>query len=686
MKPITWSFGNQSRAPFHVGEHPAIAEAVKTARNAGMTEAIIFGKDHTGFCFHPTKYGVTHPNLKINLTGNITAELHKLGMKSIAYVNFGMDGEMGRKHRDWLQENTPGHISLLTEDHYADLCPFTPYLDQYLMPVVKEIIDDYDVDGIFFDTMSAYHYCVCKTCRDAFKNTFGKELPLLANPDDPSWKLYGPWQYERMCKSMEYVRTQIKAWKPDAIVIFNHMGGPSYPMPLPGVLEGTVSCDPPAFFPWISLYSNYMSSLPKPGDVFIERFARGWADRCSNDHATMQYKSAIIFAYRQRFCVGDRMHPDCRMGAGSAKAMKIISDVWKVFNRQLPDSMEHACDFLLLFPECFCTGFARQNFMHHAGFATRDELNGAYRMLLDCGRAFTVVPEMTLEHNLKKGRTLIIHSTAYLKQETNQIIENFINNGGTVLVSSQLPMLDDGSFVKWCGLRSISPLSQETNREGLYLPDLGNFRTPKDDERLLVRGPVRQITLSSAKALLYPFPQDFVAGLKKSNGTYYNSSSSTPMDTPILTSCKFGKGKVFFLNCAILDDYLDSALPGHKRWFNEVLSKVTPKPEFFLESPSGDVELVSYKNGDASTHVLINHGGRKNSLKHLYASEQIVLPQPPYQVTLKVRSKTAMRFNTTDGYAIPKMETDNMALCINGYAEIPVVMDKTWKFINIKPF
>lgn len=197
MKPITWSFGMQSRGTFHIGDDPDLEGAVEAAAEAGMTEAIIFGKDHTGFCFHPTKIGTPHPHLKINLTGRMTELLHQHGMKSIAYVNFGLDGEMGRRHREWVQQSEPGQDTLYTEDHFVAICIFTSYLDEYLIPVIEEMFTDYGIDGVFLDQSFAFEPCYCSCCAAAFQQKFGRPLPRRSDPDDPGWPLFSKWQFVR---------------------------------------------------------------------------------------------------------------------------------------------------------------------------------------------------------------------------------------------------------------------------------------------------------------------------------------------------------------------------------------------------------------------------------------------------------------------------------------------------------
>jgi hypothetical protein len=680
MKPITWSILLQSRGAIKLGGNPDMDGVARVAFENGMEEAIIIGKDHTGFCMHPTRFGVMHPSLKINLTKGLADALHKYGIRAIAYVNFGMDGEAGRRHRDWLQEKSPGQPALVTPDHYADLCVFSPYLKEYMLPVVKEILLDCGADGIFFDTMSAFFYCACPVCRAAFKKAFDKELPLADDPEDPAWDLYGPWQYERMCNCLQTVYQHIRDWKPGASVLFNHLGGPAWPFPLPGVVEGMISCDPPAFFPWVSMYASYQSSLPTTGDVFIERFARGWGDRNANTTLTMRYKSAAIFAHRQRFCIGDRIHSDWRLGPGTTEALKTIQAVWRQFNRALPDELLNAPDFLLLHPESYRLGPARKAFQKPGDNRQangRLAALGSYRLLMDCGRSFMVLPEMALTRQLQPGRVLIIPAAEYVKPETDAVIDAFVAAGGTVLLVERVPRLDDGSLPKWCGFSAVEEDSAGPRVGAVYLPDLGTCRRGKDDERPLLRSNVCKLESAGAEALLYGYPQEHAEFLQKTPyPSFYMASDSTPMDTPLLTCFRYGRGKVWFLNCAMFTDYTDGALPVYKHWMENLLRRIHPRADFELVSPGGDVEIVSYRHPRKreTVHVLLNHGGRRTSLRHLFTSEQVIAPQPAYPVTLRIRSKADLRI-TVDGKSVEAVRR-------GASVHVPIVMDSLWKFVK----
>lgn len=663
-----WSFGMQSRPMFHVGGNPDIEGVVNAAAKAGIKDAVIFGKDHTGLCFHPTKYGVEHPNTKINLTKEMTEALHRHGMRAIAYFNLGLDGEMGRKHPDWLQEHEPGK-NVVTQDHWANICVFHEYFHEYTMPVLMEMFDNYKIDGLFLDTMNAFGYCCCPKCKADFEQDMKRPMPLPDDKDNPDWNLYGPWQYKRTFDYMQKLRDMIHSKYPDAEIIFNHIGGPNFPHALPGIETGIVSCDPAAAYPWISLYSSFLSSLEFGGDIFIERFSAGWGDRCDLDDRTLQYKSASIFGHRQRFCVGDRMHPDARFADGSKHAMEVISDVWKKFNKALPDRFERKDDFLFLFPD-YRYGAAKKRFSKpdYLNPPYRDSMLGPFCFLLDSGFSYQTVPEFALKRNLTKDKVVIVSGAEGLMDETHAQLRDFVKQGGKILFAGRIPMMNDGSLPDYCGISA----AEKSYHTCVYLSGKVKY------SRTLVCGTVWDITLNDAVPLLYGYPQQYAKGLGKSPYPYYNASADEPMDIPLLTVSKYGKGQVFFLNCGLLEDYANTDLPAQRKWGKDLLKKLKQTPDVWLESNTGSVELISYEDplNEEKVIVLINHGGRTSSKRYLFVAEHISDPQPAYAVELMI--KTDNRVTVKDGSKDLQFKKAGKNICV------PITMDTMWKFITVK--
>ncbi|MDD5729081.1 MAG: hypothetical protein PHV59_11010, partial [Victivallales bacterium] len=553
MKAIGWSFGMQSRAASRVGADPDIEGLAEAVLKAGIKETIIFGKDHTGFCFYPTKIGVPHPKLQIDLTGAMTRELHLRGIRALAYLNFGMDGESGRKHHEWLQQSRPGEV-MLTADHYADICPFSPYTEELLLPLMREMLELYNVDGFFLDTMSAFKICYCRYCREEFKKLHHREIPLAE--DDPGWELYGKFQKQRSEGMIKHVREYVQALSPEASVIFNHMGGPAWPIEIPEI----ISCDPPANYPWISLYANFLSAGTRTGDVFIERFQRGWGDRSGLTDLTLEDKAASIFAHNQRFFVGDRLHSDGRFAPGSLKALEKISGLWQKMNQLMPPvETPRSPDVLVLYSNEKMFGPAFKFFGAIKFGRNWKPALGSQLLLNDAGCNFLQVPEIHLKLRLSANSLLILPEMQFLSAETDSIIRKFIVEGGRVLVVGTVPRLADGTIPDWLGIDRVETAVYQTC---VYLPAWDETEENEDEERTVVDGDIHRCYPGAAAALLHGFSQYDLTLM----GGGVNSAASEPDVHPLLTVNKSGKGQAFYFNAPIFTDYLEG-LDQQRAWF-----------------------------------------------------------------------------------------------------------------------
>ena len=350
----------------------------------------------------------------------------------------------------------------------------------------------------------------------------------------------------------------------------------------------------------------------------------------------------------------------------------------------MPDELVNAPDFLLLYPESYELGHARKAFRKPGSpelIRSWPTPLGSYSLLMDCGRSFMVLPEMALARQLQPGRVLIIPSAKYVKPETDALIDGFVAAGGTVLLVERVPRLDDGSLPKWCGFSAVEEDwggSSGSLPGALYLPDLGTCRRGKDAERPLLRSNVCKLESAGAEALLYGYPQECADLIQASSYSfsYFMASDSTPMDTPLLTRFRYGRGKVWFLNCAMFNDYAEGPLPVYKHWMENLLRRIHPRAAFELISPGGDVEIVSYRHPRKreTVHVLLNHGGRRASVYRPFNAEQVIAPQPPYPVTLRIRSKADLHI-TVDGKPVEAVRR-------GANVQVPIVMDSLWKIVK----
>lgn len=140
-----------------------------------------------------------------DLLGEAVQAAHDEGMRFVARVDFSLaDDSVFLRHPDWFVRDPAGEPLLIGEPrpgHWSKLystCPNGPYRnDAVAFPVLREIVTKYPVDGLF---INAAHFrpCWCGTCRRLYHAAFDAELPVAEDWDDPNWRRWIEWRYDRL--------------------------------------------------------------------------------------------------------------------------------------------------------------------------------------------------------------------------------------------------------------------------------------------------------------------------------------------------------------------------------------------------------------------------------------------------------------------------------------------------------
>jgi len=131
----------------------------RTLKDASINSITVFAKCHHGMAYYPTKVGIQHPNLKIDLLGGMIEGCHKYGVLVVAYISTMYDQYMWRHHGDWrvLDENGDevglGRSAGPMKVELGRVCLNSPMVD-YLAAQAEEVLKNYDVDGVWYDNMS----------------------------------------------------------------------------------------------------------------------------------------------------------------------------------------------------------------------------------------------------------------------------------------------------------------------------------------------------------------------------------------------------------------------------------------------------------------------------------------------------------------------------------------------------
>lgn len=154
---------------YNFGENWDAKVFAKILKESGVEYINAFAKCNLGFAYYPTKIGVPYPNMKGDMFGDLLKECHKNGIGVSAYVNVGVDHEQARLHRDWCVLNKDGQVIYgdRTANFFRNLCYQSGYRN-YILGIIKEVMENYDVDGLFCDCMGLYS-CYGNECLEEIK-------------------------------------------------------------------------------------------------------------------------------------------------------------------------------------------------------------------------------------------------------------------------------------------------------------------------------------------------------------------------------------------------------------------------------------------------------------------------------------------------------------------------------------
>lgn len=140
----------------------------ETLAKAHVTYVNVFAQCNQGFCYYPTKIGKVYPGLTRDLLGETVRACRLRGIGVTAYFNAGICVAQLMEHPEWRKvdqngENTRPHTVGDDEDLIYRSCFNTGYYE-FLKSVIREVVDNYNVDGIFCDCFN-HEPCYCENCK-----------------------------------------------------------------------------------------------------------------------------------------------------------------------------------------------------------------------------------------------------------------------------------------------------------------------------------------------------------------------------------------------------------------------------------------------------------------------------------------------------------------------------------------
>jgi len=574
--------------------------AAQIIADAGFQLVSIFAICNSGYCYFPSKLGVTHPGLKRDFTGEFIAALKGRGTRVLAYVSVGPDRRYFKDHPDCVTS---------TRGEMAQVCVNSPWLEEAHIPQLREIASLYDVDGFFLDSLVGKFLrggCTCKYCID---------------PATPAVE-YNQWLARSAARYADRITT---ALKPGLAFALNHIWVSRNPVaPPPSITQLVWEPVPPytgVHALDFSFEARYLSTQRGVSNwSCMATRGNGWGDFSLRDTTDFQLEAAVALAGGGRPYFGDDSYPS---GNPDPAVYRTYGEV----NRRTAALEPYLRG---------CTPIADVAVLHSAlslwsNSAAAIAISGAHTALAEEHVVFSILNSSTLPTALGSYRVLVLPEQSILTDAEIDAIRRFVQSGGVLIATGDT--VSSGALTDVLGIRYVS--RAEVRRSFLRSAGMDTQSN----------GPYIRVELTTAKTHMPLVPP---AGPKQ--------VPAEQPEGPGITRNQFGRGVAIYSAQPLFTAYQQDGTLAIR---NLTASLLRDYPRSIaLDNAPASVEMTYQSRGRERFVHLVNFGGgrrmnapqRVRNFAAVYGIQvRVRCAAPPRKVSL-VPEQQPVSFEWRDGW------------------------------------
>jgi hypothetical protein len=367
-----------------------------------------------------------HPNLAVDLLGEMIQAAKEVGVDTPIYISAGLDEKAAREHPEWLIRNRDESTRWtkdFTSPGFHELCFNTPYLDE-LLEQIKEVLVMHQPSGLWLDIVGV-RPCYCRSC---VKKAKGMELDIN-NPNE----MVRLWE-DTFKSYQKKVAELVKVVSPNTEIFHNSghfargredLWGSNTHYELESLPTGGWSYD---HFP---ISARYIQGFGKEFLGMTGKFHTSWGEFGGFKHPNaLRYETSLALMNGAKCCIGDQLHPNGEMDMAT---YELIGTAYKEVEEKEPwcDSVESIADIGLFSAEVI------------EGTKMMSEFNnlsdsGAARMLFEGHYLFDVIDQST---DFNKYKLIILPDKIRLQSELEDKLNAYLSKGGKILASGEAGLL-----------------------------------------------------------------------------------------------------------------------------------------------------------------------------------------------------------------------------------------------------
>ena len=560
------------------------------------------------------------------------------GQKVVAYLaSIWGNRDLYFKHPDWAQRKADGRVTSW-DAHYNSVAmdPLSPYRD-YFATIVREIAENYEVDGFYFDEPSFQSWSASPACQRAFEAEFGVPLPREERWDDPVFQSFLAWRYDQIAEWRRALYAA--ATSPDRCVFFQgafplanlsdaaqrFSGGPpvrSYyrerfgvswhvPMAHADDMARTAETGDIAHMElyrasvgeplwWYGLAMRYVQSLAKGKQILVlSMMAQSPFDLYGLGETELRLSTAELLANNASLLFA-RYYPDQVDQAAWDQVYARFAEA-KALAPFLRDRQSVPYVALLFSGRTVERLDYREDASAHIS-----ELKGFAKALLQEKVLFDVISEADLEARLSQYRVLVLPNASCLSAESKAIIRRYAAAGGGVIASYEAGLRDEtGQRADADDLSAVFGIQYSGERLPFEFDIYMQMATEHDlptavpaGKRIPTIGMQVGVEAAGATAAAY------VGGASE---VHYGPLGDELGPPVVLTNQAKGKGRTVYFAIPLGARYLEFGIRDFRNLIADAVAWVAQQPPPIRVSGAGDtLALTAFQQGERTLIHLVN--------------------------------------------------------------------------------
>ncbi len=523
-------------------------------------------KGHAGYAGYPTKVGWASPGIVKDSLAIWRKMTRERGVGLYIHYSGVWDAAAIEHHPEWARLGPSGE----RDPNYTSV--FGPYVDQLMIPQLREVATNYDLDGVWADGECwGAQMDWSPAAIAAWKRETGyTDVPKKRG--DPHWLAWKNFHRRQFESYLRHWVDSLHKTHPNLSLTSNWMYTTFAPKPievkldyLSGDYSPTLSVDR------ARVEARYLANTGMPWDLMAWGFNWvGGQGHSLKPAIQLQQEAAVVLMQGGGFQV---YYQPTRSGYIVPEIIQTtgeVGDFARARQKVSHKSVSVPQVALLLSAE---TQFDRSDAVF-TPYGCMDELEGALHALLELHYSVDILAEWQLQPRLKEFPLVVIPDSYRLSDDFRAALLKYVEEGGSLLLLGQqcARLFESALGVKLEG----SP--QEIGAELATSAGVVN-----------ANGVWQRVTPAAAQVVGYRYP----------------SRDTRTGGEPAATLISHGKGRIAAVYGPVALNYFRAHHSSLRRFLGDIVQKLFPDPAVQIEGPPClDVALRRTPDGRLSLHLL----------------------------------------------------------------------------------